>query len=377
MFKLIIDSETRVIENANLKLRWCTNKKTEELIKKAIIGTHWSLDNLHILFVTITKGKETGRHLVPIKNTVTFLPLQKAGKTEIHALMILGSTKQLQQYYLSRSSGRYSSDIVDVFSGKIKTQRKPITQTKLKIIVPENLFGKKPSSTEKKWLNRYHTWDMQNECHIRKARLFAYILWPLLFPFDVIYNFTIRFIFWLTAALCLINASIIPVITPWKENNKWSPEDLFDIDNSILSYSKKTKKGHLPVSYKIAFIPAVSIIIFVASSCYVIYTDHMSIQAAPWITIILLCTLCLVLALIDLIANILVIIFKHNFIDHLIKEMNEKQRLKEKERRESFLKNLSCKLGTSLDFETLPTQAKTIKLRYQYVKASVCRPLSK
>lgn len=381
MLKLIVEQK---LESANLKLKWCVGRQLREKIKDI------PPERLFLLLVVIAEKSEMSRHVVPLENLVTVIPLHRRGENKVIARLFNATKDDMWKTFTKKESGCYRTELLD-YKGRFSETRSMkayrLGGAKISVEVPEELFGEKLGKKETWVLGRYCKIRAGNECHNRKARLVGYPLFFLLFPLELVFKFFARTLAWIVLTLLGYKLSVVPLFTPWTTGiariQEWHYHPLrhaplmFKITHEGENYFYTTL-------YKFAFTPGVIILAGIIS---IIIKEVMSLYSTYtliWIFAGIFGLSLVSLVVVDLfVAFFSFLIIKDKFaplgkfVRGMVLGFKRILEKAEEEERERLLEYLSCDMGGSLRLKDLPKKARSISLRYLYFKGSICRPLEK
>ncbi len=201
----------------------------------------------HVL-VIIQHEKEVGastlgtRYLIPLSRGSDFICFESAGKHTVTLIALKSErgadyTKKVFEPYLREvKPGRYANFIdlrTDGHDG-----RRPcfedssdadlvVAISSKTLLLPEELFAKKPSGWVSNWANLWHRYQPNDQCSYRKRLIFAF---TLKFPIWFVVAVVAKYLWATVASLWLIVAKMTALILGWR------PEPIFKDFGSIWSW---------------------------------------------------------------------------------------------------------------------------------------------
>ncbi len=195
--QLIVDT-TQAQSSAMVLLQWCMAKPfidylVENNIRKAYL----------LLSVRNPAGVET-RYLYDLSSEQEIVQFRTPGEHTLNAVIVWNANARiLKDRLLYKEGGRYWYDIdhllgmnTEKHSSRIKMKRMGSAEAVL--TVPSAFFAPQLSSTENWWINLMFPSSAQNSCSIRRRRMFAYTLQPLVLlvwvSIKALWRFAIAFV---------------------------------------------------------------------------------------------------------------------------------------------------------------------------------------
>lgn len=408
MLKLIVgrtEEESGVVQSPSIPVRWCVDEETRKALSTREIV------NPHILLVTICGEKEQTRQLAPLEDVMCYVQLQKPGQNTLAATIVWdeeGSKNELWKKFLRKEKGQYQTDLVDTegdFLGE--NLRCAFEKFAVDVVVPEELFAAKPLDWG--WVNYYYKSLPRDQCEFRKRRFFAYSAQPFVitlsfFIWWVIQSVTILALLSVGARLSKLNWKIL-FVRPWKhlwKNQIWDTwcghtrrpyEQWFYLHRF---WQEKTGFEHV-WSFVWTLMPAIwvvlSIIFFLAFNLENVKQPSGSNtqEFVAWSEVRIVMPLYYVFIVAMVVNGLLFLVDVSRriyFRLEMVREANkpERDRLRkeklEKEAREYVGKYFSneyqpvfCEQGNLIaNIDALPSEKRTIWLRFYDLKAKVCKP---
>lgn len=364
---------------ANLPLRWClTPEAAQELREKRVV-------NPHVLIVVASGGREVSRGLVPLLDQMEYVQFHRAGENIVYATVVWNSSgydDKLEKAFLRRNDrGRYEQDVLSKTGNGLRSwfdgaERLGGT-TEFVVDVPAEMFAKRS-----RWLETYLSfWFRKSEtihtCHTRKRAL---ITLPL---------------FWLAALVIFVNTSIKLVAVAilllfgkrrigyhalWQPKT-WPKETWQRVTTSVWV----TKRDGDPRSkFFIGFNPATVVLALLAFVVIVLVFWGMDRPlgvslVSLWIIVLVVVGTPIVLGLIFTLPD--VILVPSEWSQARKNQRNKRRRQEEavlrqrlKEKFEEELAALACDGPRPAEVRALPKERQTLYLRFQSIRARVCRP---
>ncbi len=176
MIKLLVERE---ITGATIPIRWCIEKDSLNALKARMAEER--VKNPYILLVIVSRYSEE-RILTPFDQMMEYIQLRHPGENKIFATVVWDwdkkGYKDLWRRFIKREDGRYNNTLV--CAGAFDPPGLSIGKTELAIDIPAELFAKKPSVWEEKWVNFFFETRAKDQCQYRRRRILAYTAQPLL-----------------------------------------------------------------------------------------------------------------------------------------------------------------------------------------------------
>lgn len=397
-------SETKV-QDASIPIRWCLNQKELEELKMR------KVKNPHLLLVTVHDKQEVDRYLIPLDQMLAYIQFHKPGENRILATVVWCEdseinqpTSKLRHWFLQRSSsGGYEQNILKddgenflLNLGYFRLKQ----QVELIVVVPAELFAKEPPAWEKWWVNLWHeTKKPRDQCQYRRRRMLAYSIQPLVV---LLFMIVISIFRALAAAVLLFlgkrGVDLKPIIHPFQ----YQSEDVWgDTEDSVFLRNAKGKRQHWLISF---FSPLVFLIFLaILVGIRFIFPSLVSNLTLRWWHYPL-GTLAVMVGIVVVAYALFAFLFIVDFLSRLIlkpvekpwseqrkvrrertrkkeeeKELEEaeKRRRKEEQLRAELEQLLACDGEFVPRLSALPKEKQTIYLRFQDLKAKVCKPYAR
>lgn len=362
------------VTNGNLAVAWCVDAEVlKELAEKEIADPQVVIvvaptENYHI-------SKEY-RKVVPLKDLMTYVEFKTAGPNKIWAYVSrLAYAKSVRNNVLTKENGEFCTNILDMDGSTYTTDQSP-SDTELfyaapvSVVVPQGVFAKEPAKWEKTWVNYWFRSKPQDQCDFRRRRLLAYTVQPLAILLDVLVVRTAMLLFstlWLSRGMSLkfhahpLRYSVADTLEAFQGGSWTIPTLPEEADH---------REPDLTASYllrKLWKTPLMPVVMF---PLWLIVHFHVIIWAAA------------VLAVLLSIVGI-ALLFASGLVMEWGKAFKEWQASRqevispwylEKDEMDAITCNPNMKTRTSVS--ALPAKHRTIHLRFQDIKARVCRPFS-
>ncbi|MDB5194689.1 MAG: hypothetical protein JWN50_703 [Parcubacteria group bacterium] len=375
-------------------IRWCLSPDLLQKLRAA-----GAVDPQMLLSVQDDLGQETERRLVPLDQAIDYVSFRKAGTNKVNAAIVWAdNTRKLRNRVLDqRNSKAYEYSIYSPFGfdendKTFEPWRLSLSDLEggdilrdttafLDITVGEEFFAGEPSRFEKWWVNLWHKYDPKDQCDFRQRRLLAYTLQP-----PVMLAFVIWMTFWRTLYATFtilmgvrgVNLETIfhPLRDSISETWKGDPSRRSDFANGYFAgvndFFGSNAKGE---SYMFVFgllRPAYWVL-----TALIIYGISL-----PGVDTMLEWLLVLkIAATLSFIGLVLITAFlAYKFVETIVAPGAEARRkakreaaLREQWRKEDRYAEITCGTAPLLaDIGTLSNP--TFALRFQALKAKVCRP---
>jgi hypothetical protein len=194
MFELHIDPNAD-ISTGSIAISWCVDK---DLIKT--LTDNGVVDPQVVIVVAAENigGQYTlyeTRYVVPLTELMTYITFKKPGKNNVFAFVSAQDRKSARTTYLTTHNGIYETTVVDnnewsIPSSMSETNTPPNAAPVLSLDIPKECFAKEPSELEKTYVNWMFSNKAVDQCDFRKRRLFAYTIQVPM----VLLSFIVRFV---------------------------------------------------------------------------------------------------------------------------------------------------------------------------------------
>jgi len=395
--KLFVQEE--IVQNPTIFLSWCLERNEVEELKRR------GAKNPCMLLSVVNDYGETDRYVVPLEEGATYIQLRRPRKNKILAIVIWrddGNVSKIKNELLSRRV-LYEVEVLDYlkenFLGKenygdnhmlTRDIARLSTQSEIEVIVPENIFAKKPPKWEWWWVNLWFEREPKDQCQYRRRRFIAYTIQPpIVFLWVVLITF-FRFLAAFMLLFCgLRNVNLKPIIHPFK----YSSSDIWyyvEKNDSIFLTTKTGKPRH----WLFLFFSPPIILIFLLAVIYIrVFFPEIPFfnLISKWyhyiiVTFIVMIIFVAMVYSIKIIFKFLKMIF--NFlkpsvsttpltirkIERKIESTYQEIKKKKEEKKEKELMQLLC------DFKEEPRETrekkKTVYLRFLEIKAKLCKPFA-
>jgi hypothetical protein len=377
MLKLFFGEKDGHVQGSTIPVRWCADKETLDKLKEK------GIKRPHILLVVISKtGNVLLRQLAPLERLLDYIQFQRPGVNIICATIVWDDgddVKRLHDKLITRSSNRYisNSSIINIarmsFARELKCRLDFVRES---VDVPKELFAKEPARWLKTWVNAfYENHRLCDECHFRSRLLFAFTVQPLLVLLILIFRALAA------VSLVLIGARDVdfkPIIHPLKADSDdvWWHVTPWDRDSFYVLRDLKLGKLKTKTYFLLPLIPMLVMLILAVAILGSYYTNP---EMTPMGRVGLVSSAIFVAEVVLILAfAILQVLF--TFIGYILPLLS--QGLKKMEYVEptkyDYLVDqlLICNGDHSTDFKSLPSEKRTIILRYKNFKAKVCKPFA-
>lgn len=365
------------VTGGSIPVSWCLRPEALKEIK-AQFG-----DNPNVVLILAPKEnyhiRREVRQVVPLRDLMTYLAFKSGGTNRIWAF--ISGKEDARRSYLCKSEGQYITSLLneegdgwsyrflkhvfDKETGRDKQVYQPEAYAVIEVEVPQAAFASEPPAWEKKWVEHFFSYKAFDQCEYRRRRLFAYTVQPALMMLLMF----LRLVLTLAAlAFGARNFSWQPLVHPMKLDF----QDQLEIFGGGSVFIRKARTPSFHDSFKemcvygirkyclLPFMPPIlAVLIFLAvSNVWMFISVGLSFLA------IVVGALFSVYLLVDRSAEI------KNWLTKLQSKADSALSAEE-------LEYLTCSPDKKpFTLETLPTQKKTIRLRFQDLKSKVCRPFS-
>ncbi len=396
--KLII-SETQV-QDATIPVRWCLDRNELEKLKEQEVKNPSLL-----LVVTTPSGNEwteVDRYLIPLDQMLAYVQFHKPGKNRILAAVVWrldGDVSKLKELFFERSSyHRYEKNVL-TYNGK-SFQRDNCQwefiggETELEVVVPKELFAKEPPAWEKWWVNKFFETKPRDQCQYRRRRMIAYTIQPPIVFLVVIFVSICRIL--AAGALLFLGkrkVDLRPIIHPFLYHNS----DVWRCTAaSVFLRDAEGKRRHWLVTFFSppvfpAFVATLVGVKFIFPSLPLMQWWHYligSLATMVGIAVVVYTLFAIIFILHSLFRLIFPVKIKKSWVEEWgewIERQMEKRYAEEAEKRRlaevkksqlqaELEQLLICNGEFTPSLRALPKKKQTVYLRFQDLKAKVCKP---
>lgn len=372
--------ESRPTFDPVIPVRWCLSPEALKLLQEK------QVKNPRVLIISWSeKNHHQQRWLVPLEQTIQYVEFHQPGKNKIFATIVWdnkGSTYELWKHYLTKTRGDYDSTLIYEEEGKLRDdlgEEKGVGYSlgrdEIEVFIGAEFFAKEPPDREKRWVNRWFKTKAADQCEFRQRRLIAYSIQPLLVFSGTIFKIT----FYALAGILLFafgrkptSLSFKPLFHPWRSDidEVWNSDKSRDMDS----------KWYFTKVYNFLFRPGCLLALFLLLYFANLYWLHLFPNI--WKIISTIIGLAIVLSLAFWLATACI-----SLVESIEKKQQKrpkwqikKEREQERKQREltrlqqyyEQLDYLGCRFVKEDKILDIPQ--KTLRLRFQKIKAKVCRP---
>lgn len=345
--------------------------------------------NIHILLVIVYEGTDLeDRQLVPIDRMMTFLNFRRPGNHLVLAKVVwtVGDTskERLEKVALEKASRRiYEHNILDHNRTEISSKLFGGSLlgclpygADLDISVPIDHFPKEPPQWLSTLVNAGFKYPPIDQCSFRRRALLAPIRLPFFGLWAVITTIIRSIIVMVLLLRGMRHINYGAVIHPWSE-------DIDDVSRNLRRNSSWFQYGSDGcrredrwVFLYLLYPPLDLLIAFVLTVLCFHY--HASLLALIWMLMKVVWKPILFLT---------IGVGAIRYLGELSGQAERKRRIRESSREfrdakerariaeyDNLYKLLACRPGIAPDVENLPSEHRTIRLRFLDLKAKVCRP---
>ncbi len=399
-------SETEV-QDAVIPIRWCLGRSEFKELEER------EAKDAQLLLVVMHEGSEVDRYLVPLSQMLAYIQFHKPGKNRILATVVWnweGKTNELKKHFLEQyCDGDYRRTVLDDYNkenfrsylGYSRLEQ----QTEITVMVPAELFVKEPPAWEKWWVNLwFEIKKPRDQCHYRRRRMLAYTVQPPVILLFVIFATIFRV---LAAGVLLFlgkrGVNLKPVIHPFKYRSDyvWS-------DTKASIFWRDTEGKRQPWFITLLSPPFYAGVFAVLVGIKLIFPSLVSELALKWwyyplVALAFTVGTVLIVSIsigLSFIAYPLARLALKALKGSALAERKEKKRMarkqaragarnrrtekeeEERRRRQEQLRVeleqiLACNGDFTPELNALPKDKQTIYLRFQDLKAKVCKPFAR
>lgn len=351
--------------NAVVPIRWCLSK-----VGAKALAAFKVLDPYVLIIVWNETRRRERRYLAKLGEPMRLVEMTGPGRNTVYATIVWkdpGSDKEVHDRFLSRDGSGYQTTVLN--------SKKQLDTSKLRctfgadtseVVVPEKYFAHEPAAWERAWVNRWFRTKPVDQCAFRKRRILAYSFQPIAVLVCMLSKMlaggpTALFMQW---GRGWKGVSWKPVVMPWRHPFR----EIWQNHKSSIFFD------HF---YLIPF-SLITLLIegFIA---FVIQTSGKVNHFWPlmgWVKYFLFFTLALY-ALMGLIGVFWAVTGSIGWVRRWIEKQAEKDAEAARARLAAMADpyaDLYCTANLEASLDALPPGKKTLYLRFQALKAQVCRP---
>jgi len=364
--RLLIDNQKRV--DSTTKIGWCLDRPLKERLR--------GQEELFLLLVVShpTVG-ETSRQIVPLAQMTTFVSFERTGANSVHAAIVRTDYKE-QFLKGGEHTGTYKYEFLDHDHSFLPNRVTTVVDSKLEahysleVVVPAELFAKKPSARLSRWVNRWYETAPKDQCEFRHRKIWAFaIQWECLALWSIICP-VIRLGWWVIGLfLGMRGLQFKPVLHPfhmtfddvWEENPFAGGRD-----SSVFLYDSEDNFRKKQVLF---FYPP--LVVAMLALAYVISSYIQFLDSRVFVIAILYG---LIIAVV-MVVMMFVSIWSFEKIDEWVFG-NHRKRMEQRWLEE--FDRLACgERKVPVDISEVPWAQRTVVLRFQQIKSGLCRPYPK
>lgn len=360
------------VDGGAIPITWCLNP---EWLKDN------ELKNWYVLLSTCPpqRGGEMAewRGCCKLSEMMAYVTFYRPGVNRIFAY--LTASESAVANWMERKNGKWENDVISfphswtdeerisTWNYKVSVANKDENCDDIQIDLPSECFAKEPSEIEKTWVNWLFRHKAVDQCEFRRRRIFAYTIQPLLFVLLMVFRIVVA----LGCLSCGCKGINWAAITKPLYFSNW--DLVADIEGSRFHFKK------LPEPLSFLFIPMIPLGIIGGLIGY--FVGHSIIKgligalfaafAIPAVTS---------LSLFLMFAFLYFKIGRRflDFLDKIGESREEAKRRAWEEWNRQQQELMSCSSTKIIrGIGDLPKSKRTIKLRFNGVKAMVCRPFAK
>jgi len=383
MFDLKLTSSE--ISGSTCAVSWCVDEETLKYL-----GDNNIVDP-QVVIVVAPEGRRYHssreyRKVVPMKDLIAYVEFRVGGPNKIWGFITHQIKSHARDMYLSRRDGDFKTNILNADGSEYTYDLKQdysssnqlLISTPQPVVIPTDVFAAEPPEWEKTWVNHFFREKPIDQCDFRRRRMFAYGVQPII----MLGNILVRFFFFTVGLLIgARDLSLQPLLHPlsynlsestevccggtifirhcWEDDApNWSPRPLQLVWYMIRSF------------YLLPFMPP-----FLALTILMI-VFHV------WKYFIVVG---IIVGLISIVGIVIAFLSNHMYVDvfNWVASLFETKSKGNGSNDTPWYMDqeeidlLTCKPDRkAFDFKSLPARKKTLHLRYQDLKAKICKPFS-
>lgn len=312
-----------------------------------------------------------------LSEMMAYVTFYRPGVNRIFAY--LTTSESAVANWMERKNGKWENEVIlfpqswtpeeklPTWDYKVLVANKDENCDDIQIDLPSECFAKEPSEIEKTWVNWLFRHKAVDQCEFRRRRIFAYTIQPLLFVLLMVFRIVVA----LGCLSCGCKGINWAVITKPLYFDNW---DLVGgIDGSIFHFNK------LPEPLSFLFVPMIPLGTIGGLLGY--FVGHSIIKGL--IGILFGAFILPAVTSLGLFLTFAFLYFKIgrrflDFLDKIVESREEAKRRAWEEWNRQQQELMSCSSTKIIrGIGDLPRSKRTIKLRFNGVKAMVCRPFAK
>ncbi len=360
--RLLFD-HTQAQSSAIIFLQWCVARPVIEYFRDNNIQDPF-------LFVQVfdPSGKET-RHIFKLESPQEIIQFKSAGEHRIEATIIWGRTlKKIKENLFNQVTvqDEYKLVPIEFLLGKKRPHGiglKRFGRATFSIDVPKEFFAPEMSAREAAWVNFFFSTAARDSCSIRRRRLFAYTLQPLLVAWWALFQGTIRFcIAFFFGFLLAMRCDWRAILHPFEQSFSEVWNDKMDNTSWLL---RKAGTGEMRKYWGVrAFLtPIFHVVLFGVAMVIILKTPGEEFDFLTLLIHYLALTLLMTLVVVIVLAVIAICYGGFTLLEKMMANRPKK----------SNLEQILCDVSPT---EGLRTNNFTPRLVYQAVKARFCQPVA-
>lgn len=173
-------NNSRTLESSSVFVSWCVSADLAHKIKVE----RTSLKIVRFLFVHWPIGKhEDSKHekrqLIDPADSMATIAFDSPGVHRLAVLVVFGESEyKLKDEYLRLKKGAYETDVISSDESGTVLKWNSLGSGCVEVEVPDGLFARKPVDWD--WVNAFFKEPPRDQCQLRRRRLFAYTLQPII-----------------------------------------------------------------------------------------------------------------------------------------------------------------------------------------------------
>lgn len=354
------------VSDGNVSVTWCVDLEMLNALHKQEIR------NPQLVLVVAPEGdayhrSKEYRKVVPLKDLMTYLEFRVPGPNKIWAFVSKRSPKEAKTYLHKTYRSSFDEWILTQDGDSFARDDMEFDAEPLSIDVPKECFAPEPSEKEKEWVNRFFLTKAVDQCNFRRRRMLAYTVQPVAFLVEML----ARTLVFLAALLTGQKGLTLKYLHSPLQNgflDLTASDEMFGGGTVFINRKRDDWRQYILLPLMPPLLLAETALLYLFG---VIIYRLIHLGSMKWFSII-------VIGLLGIAATIAVFYFLYYGVIKYI----EKLALLESKRPAWYLEKdeidlITCGPGKKpLSFTDLPSKKKTIKLRFEDLKAKVCRPFS-
>jgi hypothetical protein len=360
-------------------VRWCLEKSLRDQLR--------DVPDLFVLLVTLDpSGNEMERQVLPLEQIMTYVQFQRAGNNTLFAAIvhpsIYSNAKRVSKillkefrpgFYEHRTIERHERTFRPDWINEEIDGVVCVAWCELNVIVPKELFAKEPPAWLSAWVNKFAGSKPRDRCVFRKRMLFAFTLQPILMAVWAIMCPPLRLFWWVLGVFFgMRDLRFSPVFHPFRKyfDDIWSGHP-FSSDSVFMCDKDGNDRSLWFILVYPPFLTVLGLGLTVIAETLGAATLLVAFLLLPTSLGVIVVAVIMISWLSQLSGKVEVVSLKRRVQAARLLHQ-EKLKFQQKS-----MELLGCESEPrTIDLHGIPRQHRTVWLRFQSLKAKVCRPFA-